>query len=154
MSFAAVKGVRAVADGETLRVGPLAITAHLTPGHTPGSTTWTWRSCEGARCVDVVYADSVTAISAPGFRYLDPIGGAVPAEAFRRSLGVIRALPCDILLAPHPGFIGIDEKLAARVRDPKSSPFVEPSACRAYADRGLAGLETRLAEERATKAPR
>src|SRR5690606_831091 len=45
--YAPVKPVRVVRHGETLRVGPLAITAHLTPGHTPGSTTWTWRSCEG-----------------------------------------------------------------------------------------------------------
>src|SRR6185437_13866786 len=39
--FPPIHGVRAVHDGQTLRVGDLAITAHLTPGHTPGSTTWT-----------------------------------------------------------------------------------------------------------------
>ena len=44
--FPPVEGVRVVADGETLRVGDVAITAHYTPGHTPGATTWTWRSCE------------------------------------------------------------------------------------------------------------
>ena len=41
-------GVRAVKDGEVTRLGATAITAHYTPGHTPGATTWTWQSCEGA----------------------------------------------------------------------------------------------------------
>jgi metallo-beta-lactamase class B len=52
--FPPVKRVKVVADSETLRVGDLAITAHLTPGHTPGSTTWAWRSCEasGSRSPD------------------------------------------------------------------------------------------------------
>jgi metallo-beta-lactamase class B len=154
MSFPRIASVRAVADGETLRVGPLAITAHYTPGHTPGSTTWTWRSCEGDRCLDLVYADSVTAISAPGFRYLDARNGAVPADAFRRSLETIAALPCDILLAPHPGFTGIDEKLEKRKGGAAENAFVDPSACRAYAATGLAGLEKRLAEERAAVAPK
>ncbi|MBI4881878.1 MAG: proteasome accessory factor PafA2 family protein, partial [Planctomycetes bacterium] len=57
--FPPVAYVRAVEDGEVLRVGPLAVTAHRTPGHTPGGTTWTWRSCEGARCLDLVFADSL-----------------------------------------------------------------------------------------------
>ena len=49
--------VKVVADGEVIRAGSVAITAHFTPGHTPGSTSWTWRSCEGDRCLDMVYAD-------------------------------------------------------------------------------------------------
>jgi metallo-beta-lactamase class B len=68
-AFPRVANARGVRDGEVLRVGDVAITAHATPGHTPGSTSWTWRSCEGSRCLDVVYADSITAISAPGFRF-------------------------------------------------------------------------------------
>jgi metallo-beta-lactamase class B len=134
-------------------VGPLAITAHLTPGHTPGSTTWTWRSCEGGRCLDVVYADSVTAISAPGFRYLDRRGGGTPAEAFRRSLDTIAALPCDILLAPHPGFLAVDEKIAKRRNGAAENPFVDGGSCRAYAAEGVRRLHLRLTEERASPAP-
>ena len=44
----AVKNVKVIKDGEVLRVGNIAITAVFTPGHTPGSTTWAWQSCEGA----------------------------------------------------------------------------------------------------------
>jgi metallo-beta-lactamase class B len=39
---------RAVRDGEVVRLGPLAVTAHFTPGHTPGATSWTWRSAKAA----------------------------------------------------------------------------------------------------------
>src|SRR5690348_9936418 len=56
-----VRDVEIIHDGDTLRVGPLALVAHATPGHTPGGTSWTWRSCQADRCVDVLYADSQTA---------------------------------------------------------------------------------------------
>jgi metallo-beta-lactamase class B len=55
--FHGVSKVRVVKDGETLRVGTLSVTAHITPGHTSGSTTWTWKSCEESRCRDFVYAN-------------------------------------------------------------------------------------------------
>ena len=45
--FPPVKNVKVIKDSETLSVGNLSITANFTPGHTPGSTTWTWKSCEG-----------------------------------------------------------------------------------------------------------
>ena len=43
--------------------------AHLTPGHTHGGTSWSWRSCEKGRCLDLVYADSQTPISAAEFSF-------------------------------------------------------------------------------------
>ena len=69
LRYPAVANVQVIADGDTLRVGPLALVAHFTPGHTPGGTSWTWRACEGARCLDVVYADSQTPVSADGFLF-------------------------------------------------------------------------------------
>ena len=66
--FPPVTNVKVIKDGETLRVGNVAITANFTPGHTPGSTTWTWRSCEGTTCLSMVYADSLSAVSAPGLQ--------------------------------------------------------------------------------------
>jgi metallo-beta-lactamase class B len=139
--FAPVPEVRAVADGETLRVGTLAVTAHHTPGHTPGGTTWTWVSCEGERCLNMVYADSLTAVSADGFRF----SGPRIEEEFRASIDAVAALPCDVLMATHTGFVGMRQKLAAQ---PDANPFVDSTACRRYAATALEGLERRLAEER------
>jgi len=146
--FPRVKDVRVVADGETLRVGDLAITAHRTPGHTPGGTSWTWRSCESGRCLDVVYADSLSAVSAPGFRYSGIGDGGRYLAAFRRSIATIAGLPCDVLLAPHPGSFGLDEKLGRPMVG--GNPWVDRGACRAYADTAARGLDRRLAEESAT----
>jgi metallo-beta-lactamase class B len=146
-AFPRVARVRVVADGETLRVGTLAVTARLTPGHTPGSTTWTWRSCAGERCLDVVYADSLNAVSAPGFRFTGDAGGAVEA-AFRKSIATVESLPCDVLLTVHPGFADLEGKLRRLEAEPGSEPFVDEGACRAYAAAARSRFEQRVAEER------
>jgi metallo-beta-lactamase class B len=151
--FPVVRKVRGVRDGEVLRVGDLAVTAHLTPGHTPGSTTWTWRSCEGLQCLNMVYADSVTALSAPGFRFTGEGKEASIVESFRRSLATIEQLPCDILLTPHPASSGLDQKLQRRAAQPETNPFIDGNACRAYAAEGRKALERRIAEEKGLTPP-
>jgi metallo-beta-lactamase class B len=148
--FPAAKDVRVVKDGEVLRVGTLAVTAHMTPGHTPGSTTWTWRSCEGSRCLNVVYADSLNAVSSPGFRFTgDAVRPSIEA-VFRRSIATVAALPCDILLTVHPAFAGLDEKLRRRQQAAPGArdPFVDPEACRVYAAAAARRLDERVAEEK------
>jgi metallo-beta-lactamase class B len=152
-SFPAVKRVKVVADGETLRVGDLAVTAHLTPGHTPGSTTWTWRSCEGSRCLEIVYGDSLNPVSAPGFRFTGDATRPSVEASFRRSISTIEKLPCDVLLTVHPSFSGMDEKLRRRREQPGSEPFVDRSACRTYAGDAARRLDLRVAEERRLPPP-
>ena len=146
--FAPVQNVRVIRDGETLSVGNVQITAHFTPGHTPGSTTWSWRSCEDSRCVNVVYADSLNPVSADEFRFSG--GASTPSivDSYERSIGTVEALPCDILLSPHPGFFGMQEKLR-RPSAGEADVFVDPNACRAYAGAARTRLEQRVAEERA-----
>jgi metallo-beta-lactamase class B len=151
--FPAVREVQALSDRQAVRVGDVTLTAHFTPGHTPGGTSWSWRSCEGDNCRDVVYADSLTAISAPGFRYSDgPVAGG-RIERFRSSIARITELPCDILLAPHPGFLNMDGKLEARRQAPQPNPFIDAGACAAYAARALKALDERIAEESTATSP-
>ena len=151
--FPAVKHVKVVADGETLRVGNLTVTAHLTPGHTPGSTTWTWRSCEGARCLQIVYADSLNPVSAPGFRFTGDATHPSTAEVFRRSISTVAGLPCDILLAVHPSFAGMEDKLKRQREQPGSEPFVDPKGCRTYAADAAKRLARRIADEAESAGP-
>jgi metallo-beta-lactamase class B len=151
--FPAVSRVRVVADREVLRAGSLAITAHLTPGHTPGSTTWSWRSCEGERCLDVVYADSLNPVSAPDFRFTGDAPHPSLEPEFRRSIATVASLPCDIVVSVHPGFTRLDEKLRERAARPASDPFIDPQGCRAYAKDALERLERRVAEERKPPQP-
>jgi len=141
--FPRVPKVRAVRDGETLRVGTLAIAAHLTPGHTPGSTTWTWESCEGSRCLHLVYADSLNAVVGPGFKYSsDPARVA----AFRASIATVGSLPCDVIVSVHPDFTDMAGKLARRAGG-DADAFVNPQGCREYADSNARLLERQLAAE-------
>lgn len=149
--FPPVAGVRQVKNGETVRVGDLAVTAHLTPGHTPGSTTWTWKSCEGTRCYNIVYADSLNSVSAPDFRFSQ---NASVVSAFRASIASVAALPCDIILAVHPSAADMDGKLQRRASHPAADPFVTPDGCRTYAEQAGKRLDARIAEEQKTKAPR
>lgn len=144
--FPAVRNVRVIADGDAVTLGALRVTAHYTPGHTPGSTSWTWDACEAERCEHVVYADSLTAISADGYRFGDP-GHPQRAADFRRAIAVVAELPCDILLTPHPSASSLWERLDARTRGQRPDPLIDANACRAYAATALKNFEARLARE-------
>jgi metallo-beta-lactamase class B len=145
-AFPALKNVHAASDGATLRAGDLAVTAQYTPGHTPGSTTWTWRSCEGSKCYDIVYADSLNSVSAPEFKFT---GAPSLVETFRKSIARVAALPCDIIISVHPSGTGMDEKVKKRREQPSTDPFVNPNGCKAYAKGAAARLDARVAEEAA-----
>ena len=146
--FPRVRDVRVVQDGEALHVGEVAIYAHLTPGHTPGSTAWTWRTCEGERCLNMVYADSLNPVSAPGFRFGGDGTHPGVEATLRRSIAKVRDLPCDVLLTVHPDFPGMDEKRESLKQYPQRNPFVDPQACRTYAADAAERLDRRLKEER------
>jgi metallo-beta-lactamase class B len=122
-----------------VRVGPLTLTAHATHGHTAGSTSWTWRSCEAGVCRRVVYADSLTAVGPAEYRFSNqPLLVARFQAAFAR----VAALDCDILITPHPGASALFDRLAGR------APLADPQACRRYADTARGRLVERLASER------
>jgi metallo-beta-lactamase class B len=124
------------------------VTAHATPGHTAGSMSWTWTSCERRVCKAVVFGSSLNPVSSDGYRFSDPKNAPVVAD-FRRSLATMRGLKCDVLISAHPDQSGGDERLARARRGEKPNPFLDPGACRAYADRYAARLDKRLADERA-----
>jgi metallo-beta-lactamase class B len=150
--FPPVTNVHGVADGEVLRVGNVAITPHATPGHTPGGTTWSWRSCEGTRCLDVVYADSISAVAAPGYRFTGDTTHPSIVDSFRRSITRMAELPCDIMIGAHP-FVGdLDGKLKRRAQQPGGpNPFIDAGACRALAAGAMNGLDERVADETGKK---
>ena len=150
--FPPVTNVHGVADGQVLHVGNVAITAHATPGHTPSGTTWSWRSCEGARCLDIVYADSISAVAAPGYRFAGDTTHPSIVDAFRRSITRMAELACDVMIGAHP-FVGdLDGKLKRRAAQPGGpNPFIDAGACRALAAEAMKGLDERVAEETGKK---
>jgi metallo-beta-lactamase class B len=145
--YPAVKNVETIQDRTTLRIGPLGVTAHFTPGHTPGATTWSWRSCEGAHCVDIVYADSLTPVSDDGFRFTGSDKRPSIIDEFRRSITRVEELHCDVVLAPHPELITLAAKLTRLKERPEVNPFIEGNACHTYAAAARKRLEQRVASE-------
>ena len=143
---AITSSVRAVEDGETLRLGNLAVTAHYTPGHTPGATSWTWQSCEGSKCLSMAYVDSLTSVSNDGFKFTAQPG---LVDSFRKGLRTASALPCDVLLTTHPSASGMDEKVKGRAATAGADPFINADACKALAETSLAALEKRVKDETA-----
>lgn len=136
MRFAAIANLRALADGESITLGDTTLTLHATPGHTPGGASWTWRDCEGERCVDLVFADSLNPVSDDTYRFSE----GDRASAFRASIAKVRALPCDLLVSAHPGFSRLFERQA-------QSALIDRDACRRYADDATQRLDERLREE-------
>lgn len=142
--FPPVANVQLLPDDQTVRIGDLALTAHATPGHTPGSTSWTWVSCESSHCLHMVYADSLSVASDETYRFSDH---ADYLTAFHRSIDTVASLPCDILISPHP----LASDLFARF-DGKA-PLMDSNACKRYADGARTNLERRLQDEKNHSAP-
>jgi metallo-beta-lactamase class B len=143
---AKVSKVKVVHEGEILKLGPIGVTAHMTPGHTPGGTTWTWTSCEGNSCLNVVYADSLNPYASGDFKFSGK--GKTPdiSASFAASIAKLAALKCDIIISVHPGFTDVMEKAAARTA--AHNPFIDANGCRAYAADATERLTKRLAQER------
>ena len=137
-----VPKVEAVEPDHVLRLGDLTLTMHLTAGHTPGGTTWSWRSCEGERCLDFVYADSQTPISQDGFRFSDSRDYPTALQDFERGHALLEHIPCDVLITPHPAASNLWQR-ASSIPD----GLVDRSACANYAASARRQLESRLDRE-------
>lgn len=145
-NFPAIARVRSINDGEVMTFGDVSIKAVYTPGHSPGGVSWTWQSCALGTCYDIVYADSLAAVSADGYRFSD--GPA--ADRIIASASAIAELDCDILLTPHPFLFGMQAKLERRQ---DGNPFVNEVACAIYAETALGRLRQRLRAESGLDVP-
>ncbi len=145
-AFPPVQNVTVIADGETLRVGPIALVARFTPGHTPGGTSWSWRSCDAGRCLDFVYADSQTPVSTNGFLFTRNTTYPTAIADFERGQALLETLKCDVLLTPHPSASNMFERIAER--DASAHGLVDAEGCRRFASAARAQLAKRIATER------
>lgn len=137
--FPGIEADQIIADGETLQIGKQQITVIATPGHTPGGTSYTWKSCEGSLCRPIVYADSLNAVSSDTYRFTDH-----PAyvATLRSSMARIEAIKdCDIMISPHPFQSEFFERLAG------VKPLVDAGRCKQYVGASRERLNARLAKE-------
>jgi len=114
-------------DGDTIHVGPIALTAHITPGHTRGCTSWSFPIRDGERVVNVVSVCDTGVLATQ--RYPEQ------AADRERSLRVLRKLPADIWVTNHARAWGRYRKfLASATAENPVEPFVDPEGYRAFID--------------------
>ena len=147
LPMAPVGRVQIVEDRATLQLGTIRLTAYATAGHTPGGTTWTWRSCEADRCLQMVYADSLTAVSADDFFFTRSRTYPTAVRDFEEGFATLSAIPCDILLTPHPEASDLWTRLAKRDAGGGVDALVDRTACRRYAEAARMRLRARLERE-------
>jgi len=145
ISIAPIVNVREVHDNQPIVAGEVTVTAHFTPGHTPGGTSWTWESCEGSVCRTIVYADSLTPVSSGKFRFTQDYPSAL--EDFEKSFRFLERTPCDILITTHPENSSLWQRLEARQKGAAPDPLLNSDACRELAQDGRELLRQRLAQE-------
>jgi metallo-beta-lactamase class B len=114
-------------DGDTIRVGSIALTAHVTGGHSRGCTSWAFPVRDGDRVLNVVSACDLGVLA--GTRYPEQ------AADLERSFRVLRSLPADIWVTCHARWWGRYRKFLARTTSKNPvDPFIDPEGYRAYID--------------------
>ena len=125
MAYTPVKADRIIKDGDVVSLGGVALTAHLTPGHTKGATTWSMQVKDGEKTYDVVFFSSVS-IVAPT-RLLNNPDYPNIVEDFAATFKKLKALPCDIFLAAHGDQFRLEEKLQSLAAGANPNPFIDPA---------------------------
>ena len=124
---------RVLHDGDTVRLGGSVLTAHLTPGHTKGTTTWTMDETEAGRTLHVVIVGSPNVNA--GYKLVGNKAYPRIAEDYRHGFQVLNSLPCDIFLGAHGAYFGLAAKYP-RFKAGDSNAFIDPSGYKAWiADR-------------------
>jgi len=137
--FTPAKVDRVLHDGDEVRLGDVALTAHLTPGHTKGCTTWTLKVSEDGKAYNVVIVGSPNVN--PGYKLVRNSRYPQIARDYEHTFQVLKSLPCDIFLGAHGSYYGMTAKLA-RAGKATSNVFVDPAGYQDYvADRDRAFRE-------------
>ncbi len=133
MQFPPAHVDRVLHGGDTVRLGGAVLTAHLTPGHTKGTTTWTMDETEGGRTLHVVIVGSPNVN--PGYKLVDNKAYPQIAADYKHGFDVLKSLPCDIFLGAHGGYFDMKAKYD-RWKGGDNDAFVDPAGYKAYiADR-------------------
>jgi arylformamidase len=120
---------RVLKDRDEVKLGGVTLVARLTPGHTRGCTTWTWKVSDGGKQYDVVVIGSPNVN--PGYRLVDNKDYPEIASDFARTFEVLKSLPCDVFLGAHGGYYGMVERHAL-LKTAKENPFVNPRGYKEY----------------------
>ena len=118
---------RVLEDGDEVMLGGSTLVARLTPGHTPGCTTWTMIVEEGDETYNVVIVGSMG--SNPGFQFVNNTANPTIADQYKKGFSVLGSLSVDIPLASHPAMYNMTDKYERLGQSP--NPYIDPEGYRA-----------------------
>jgi len=139
---------RALHDGDTVSLGGTTLTAHLTPGHTKGTTTWAMEEVEGGRTLKVVIVGSPNVNE--GYKLVNNKQYPQIADDYKRGFQVLKTLHCDIFLGAHGGYFGLAEKYP-RWKNGDKNAFVDSAGYKAWIAERERAFEAALARQQAGK---
>jgi metallo-beta-lactamase class B len=120
---------RVLHDGDEVRLGGTVLVAHLTPGHTKGTTTWTMKVADGGKTYNVVIVGSPNVND--GYLLVNNKRYPQIAEDYERMFRVLKSLPCDVFLGAHGSYYGMEAKYA-RMKEGGPNPFIDPDGYKSY----------------------
>jgi metallo-beta-lactamase class B len=120
---------RVLHDGDTVALGGSKLVAHLTPGHTPGCTTWSMQEKDGARTLNVVIIGSPNVN--PGYILVGNKNYPQIADDYVKTFAVLKSLPCDVFLGAHGAYFGLKAKYDKMKAGDKNA-FIDPDGYKAY----------------------
>ena len=129
MFYKPAKVDRILHDGDEVRLGDAVLTAHITPGHTKGCTTWTLRVVENGKPYDVVIVGSPNVN--PGYKLVNNAEYPQIANDYERTFQTLKSLSCDIFLGAHGLYYGMEQKFS-RIAQGRSNPFLDPAGYESY----------------------
>ena len=121
---------RIIHDGDQVSLGGTTLTAHLTPGHTKGCTTWTLKAEEDGKSYDVVIVGSAGVN--PGVKLVNNTEYPNIVDDFIHTFQTLRLLHCDVPLGSHPAMYKMAAKSAMIGKGP--NPFIDPEGYRIEID--------------------
>lgn len=128
-------------DGDTVELGGTVLTAHLTPGHSKGNTTWTFDEKENGKVLHVVIAGSP--LMNRGMKLVNNPKYPQVAEDFEKGFAVMRSLPCDIFLGSHGWYFDMQKKYERWMAGDKNA-FIDPAGYKAFIDDAQQKFEVEL----------
>ncbi len=135
---------RVLKDRNEVKLGGVTLVARLTPGHTRGCTTWTWRVEDGGKKYDVVVIGSPNVN--PGYQLVNNKDYPEIAADFATTFDVLKSLPCDVFLGAHGAYYGMVER-HARLKKEQANPFVNPVGYKDYVALKERAFRKALAEQ-------
>lgn len=141
---------RVLHDDDTVSFGGMVLTAHWTPGHTKGNTTWTFNVEDGGRSLPVVIVGGTDPIGLAK-KLRGNVGYPQMAEDFQRTFKVLKSLPCEIFLGAMGEWYNLPSKYAKLLAGDKDA-FVDPQGYKAFVAAHEKVFEERLAKETAEAA--